>query len=263
MLLGITRGERPRFAYSADGYDWTPAGPAPHGGSLLRAPDGTFYLAWSSGARADKGFSYASSKDPLQWGAPQKIEIMATQNALDVVDPHLYWDAAASQFIVTWASTMAANSIQAFQEEVDNNPRIFYATTRDFQTFSEPALLFDPNYSVKDAVLLKDGNRFVLLHNDNTIPMQELRVAFGTNPLGPWGPSRDAFTDKFIQEPAAIQLRGEWWIYAANTKTGAGGLMKTRDFWSFTEAGAVHLPNGLATVLEVPRSVLDRLLKGR
>ena len=54
---------------------------------------------------------------------------------------------------------MAANSIQSFQEEVDNNPRIFYATTRDFETFSDPALLFDPNYSVKDAVLLNDGRQ--------------------------------------------------------------------------------------------------------
>ena len=58
---------------------------------------------------------------------------------------------------------------------MDNNPRIFYATTRDFETFSDPALLFDPNYSVKDAVLLNDGNRLALLHNDNTTPMQNLR----------------------------------------------------------------------------------------
>jgi len=261
VLLAITQGENPRFAYSADGYKWTLAKPAPHGGSLLRAPDGTFYAVWSSGASGDKSFSYASSKDLLHWSAPQKVEIMAKQNALDVVDPHLYWDAAASQFIVTWASTMAANSIQAFQEEVDNNPRIFYATTRDFQTFSDPALLFDPNYSVKDAVLLKDGNKFALLHNDNTFPMQSLRVAFGPNPLGPWGPSRDAFTDKFVQEPAAIRLGEEWWIYTADTKTGAAGILKTRDFWTFTEASAVSLPVGIATVLEIPRSVLYRLLK--
>src|SRR6202034_1624512 len=98
------------------------------------------------------------------------VRIAAQQNALDVSSPHLYWDADHTQFIVTWASTMAANSIQAFQEEVDANPRIWYATTRDFQSFSEPKLLFDPNYASKDGVLLKAGSTFALLHTDNTIP---------------------------------------------------------------------------------------------
>lgn len=278
VLLAAAAADGLRFASSTDGYQWTTI-LSPRGGSrltvadlrnpcLLRAPDGGFHLIWSSGARGDKSFSYSSSKDLLTWTPPRRIEIMAKQNALDVVSPHLYYDGKEGRFLVTWASTMAANSIQSFQEEVDNNPRIWYATTRDFQDFTEPELLFDPNYSVKDAVLLKDAAPetsagFALLHNDNTTPMQSLRVAFSATPLGPWGPSRDAFTGKFVEAPAAIQLGGEWWIYDTNSKTGATGLMKTRDFWTFTDSGTIHFPDGLrmAGVLEVPRSVLDKLLK--
>jgi pectinesterase len=256
-----------RFASSTDGFHWTANGgprlaiPGMQNPSLLRGPGGIFHVLWSSGARGDKSFSYSASSDLAAWTPPRRIEIMAKQNALDVVSPHLYYDAGHRQYIVTWASTMAANSIQAFQEEVDNNPRIWYATTRDFLEFTEPKLLFDPNYASKDGVLLKDGTGFALLHTDNTIPMHRLRVAFGDTPLGPWGPSRDAFTEKFFETPAAIQLNGEWWIYDTNSKTGATGLMKTRDFWTFTDFGTIHFPDGLrmAGVLEVPRSVLDKL----
>lgn len=269
LLVAAIAADGLHFFRSADGYQWLAAGDSQlvdadiRSASLIRTPDGAFHAVWSSGARGDKSFRYASSKDLRKWIEPRRIEIMAKQNALDVVSPHLFWDAGRSQFIVTWASTMAANSIQAFQEEVDTNPRIWYATTRDFQNFSDPKLLFDPNYASKDGVILKDGTRFALLHTDNTIPMHRLRVAFSETPLGPWGPSRDAFTEKFFENPEAIRLGGEWWIYDTNSRTGATSLMKTRDFWTFTDCGTIHFPDGLrmAGVLEVPRSVLDKLLK--
>jgi pectinesterase len=269
LLAPAASAEGLRFAYSTDGIRWSTAGGARlaiagmQDPSLLRARDGNFHVIWSSGVRGDKSSSYASSQDLITWTPPRRIEIMAKQNALDVVSPRLSYDADNGRYIVTWASTMGANSIQAFQEEVDTNPRIWYATTSDFQSFSDPKLLFDPNYASKDGVILKEGKAFALLHTDNTIPMHRLRVAFGETPLGPWRPSRDAFTEKFVEIPTAIQIGGEWWIYSTNSKTGATSLTKTRDFWTFTDSGAIHFPDGLRMngVLEVPRSVLDPLLK--
>jgi hypothetical protein len=267
LLAAAIAADGLHFLQSSDGYQWFFAGntnladAGMHSASLIRAPDGLFHLVWSSGQRGDKGFRYAASKDLRKWTEPRRIEIMAKQNALDLVSPHLYYDAGHAQCIVTWASTMAANSIQAFQEEVDNNPRIWYSTTSDFQNFSDPKLLFDPNYSVKDAMLINDGARFALLHNDNSTPMLSLRVAFSDAPLGPWGPSRDAYTAKFYENPVAIQFAGEWWIYAAKTASRATALQKTRDFWTYTDAGTVRFPVGLrmAAVLEVPGSIANRL----
>jgi pectinesterase len=269
LLAAAIAADGLHFLRSKNGYEWIAAGDSRltdadmRNASLIRTPDGSFHAVWSSGARGYKSFRYASSTDLRKWTEPRRIEIMAKQSALDVVSPHLFWDAGRGQFIATWASTMAANSIQAFQEEVDTNPRIWYSTTRDFQSFADPKLLFDPNYASKDGVLLKDGMKFALLHTDATIPMHRLRVAFGETPLGPWGPSRDAFTEKFFEDPAAIQLDGEWWIYDTNSKTGVTGLMKTHDFWSFTDSGTIHFPDGLrmAGVMEVPGSVLDKFMK--
>jgi hypothetical protein len=223
-----------------------------------------FHLVWATGLKGDKGFGYAASRDLVHWSDQRYIEIMAKENALDLASPHLFYDQTERRFVVTWASTIAQNAIQAFQEEVENNPRIWYATTRDFQTFSDPQVLFDPNYSVKDAMLLKNGARFALVHNDNARPMQSLRVAFSDGLLGPWGPRSDAFTARFTDSPAAVKLGEEWWIYDANTQTGAAGLVKTRGFQEFTDAsGHVQAPLNmrLISIVEAGRALLQGLLK--
>ena len=149
----------------------------------------------------------------------------------------------------TSACTLARNAIQAFQEDVEHNPRIWYATTRDFAAFSAPKLLFDNNYAVRDAQILRDGARYILLHNDNSRPMQNLRAAFSSSPLGPWGPSTNAFTAKGAESPAAIQSGGEWWIYHSGNSPG---LIRTRDFITFADSSAqLNLPDAAA-----PLSVL-------
>jgi pectinesterase len=213
---------------------------------IFRAADGVVHAVWGS----DKRLAHSTSQDLVTWSAPNFADIMAGKNALDLNSPNLFYD--GSQFIVTWSCTIARNFIQAFQEDVETNPRIWYATTRDFETFSEPLLLFDNNYAVRDAQILQVGTRYALLHNDNTWPMQNLRVAFADSPLGPWGPSSDAFTAKGTASPAAIRVGGEWWIYHS------GGLVRTRDFWSFAE---VPLPAGVRplSVIEVPRALATAL----
>ena len=213
---------------------------------IFRAPDGIFHAVRAAGKR----LAHATSQDPVHWSAPKVTDIMAGKNALDLSSPNVFHD--GSQFIVTWSCTIARNFIQAFQEDVENNPRIWYATTRDFETFSEPQLLFDNNYAVRDAQILRLGTRYALLHNDNTWPMQNLRVAFADSPLGPWGPSSDAFTAKGTASPAAVRSGDEWWIYHSN------GLVRTRDFWSFTK---VPLPATVRpiSVIEVPRALAAAL----
>lgn len=262
------------LAYTTNGLKWTAiARPllAPSVGQkemrdprMIQGPNGQFHLVWASGTRGDTGFGYASSRDLSEWPDERYEDIMKDQNALDLASPNLFYDEVSRRFVVTWASTIARNFIQSFQEEVENNPRIWYATTRDFNDFSAPELFFDPNYSVRDGVILDLGGHVVLLHNDNTRPMLDLRMASASTPFGPWGPSGDTFTAKFTESPAAIQLGREWWIYFFNTQTGTVGLTRTRDFRTFTEAAEpVEFPPGLrpTSILQVRRSVVERLAR--
>jgi pectinesterase len=213
---------------------------------IFRAQDGVVHAIWPDAQR----LAHATSLDLVHWSAPKFTDIMAGKNALDLNSPDIFHD--GNRFIVTWSCTIAKNFIQAFQQDVESNPRIWYATTRDFETFSDPQLLFDNNYAVRDAQILQLGTRYALLHNDNTWPMQNLRVAFSDSPRGPWGPSTDAFSAKGTALPAGIRSGDEWWIYHS------GGLVRTRDFWGFAE---VPLPAAIrpVSVIEVPRAMAAAL----
>ncbi len=223
------------LAYSLDADKWEPlrASFPMIDPSLVQGPDGVFQLVWATG---DKGLGYAASKDLIHWSAQKHFDFMAKENAIDVRNPSVFYDAASSQFLITWASTIRDNFFQSYQEEVDDNPRLWYTATRDFEAFSPAKVWFEPGYSVQRAVLLKDGARYALLHQDSRRSMQELRVAFGNSPLGPWGPSSDTFPRTTC--PSALRLGDEWLI---------------------TPAVKFPAEDCFTTMIEVPRSMLDAL----
>src|SRR5690606_24941028 len=75
------------LAYSEDGYHWSDLGgpflkPEVGEGKLMRdpsmvkGPDGTFHLVWTTAWRGDRGFGYASSKDLLHWSEQKFIPAM-------------------------------------------------------------------------------------------------------------------------------------------------------------------------------------------
>jgi len=235
------------LAWSAGG-QWTVTRailPAP-ASRIFRGPGDTFYAVWADGKR----LAISTSGDLLTWSTPLISEVMAGRDSRDFNAPNLFHD--GKQFIVTWSCTMGKNFIQAFQEDVEDNPRIWYATTRDFQVFSDPQLLFDNNYAVREAQILSLDGRFALLHSDVTGPVKGVRAAFAGTPLGPWGPSGDAITAKGTGAPAGIRSGDEWWLYHS------GGMVRTRDFWNFTE---VALPAAMRpiSVIEVPKATANLL----
>ena len=202
--------------------------PTPPYRNVGRVPRGDYFAVWVDG----KQLAYASSPDLKTWSAPRTRDMMAGLNALDLDAPNVFYDDSGKQFIVTWSCTLARNAVQAFQEDVEHNPRIWYATTKDFTSFSESKLLFDNNYAVREAQILKLAGRYALLHNDQTGPMQNIRLAFSESPMGPWGPSTDAITPKGTHAPYGMEFGGEWWIFHS------GGVLKTRDFWTFTQVSS-------------------------
>src|SRR5262249_2250032 len=129
----------------------------------------------------------------------------------------------------------------------------------------EPArLFFEPGFSVIDGCIIRDGNRYVLIHKDNTRPERNLRVAFGESPAGPWHGASEPFTDHFTEGPTALKIGEDWLIYYDAYRAKKYGAAKTRDFKTFTDISSqVFFPEGHkhGTVLQVPRSDVDYVLK--
>lgn len=263
-----------RFLYSYNGYHWTNVPGTfleAHMGtneefrdpSLTRGPDGVFRLVWTAGWHGDRGFGYASSKDLIHWSEQQFIPVMTNEpTTVNVWAPEIFYDPANRQFVIAWASTIPGRFPDDLEKH-DNNHRLYYTTTRDFQNFAPEKLFYDPGFSVIDPFILKDGERYVLVCKDNSRPNLNLRVAFGKTALGPWTDVSGPLTEKFTEGPCALKIDDDWLIYFDAYRESIYGAIKTRDFKTFTNiTSEVSFPAGHkhGTALRVPRDILEGLL---
>jgi hypothetical protein len=263
-----------RFLYSDDGYRWRNVPEAflkPKVGgsrlmrdpSIVRSPGGMFHLVWTTGWQKDQGFGYARSQDLVHWSEQRFIPVMEHEpTTVNVWAPELFYDEPNKQFIICWASTIPGR-FPDHLEPHDNNQRMYYTTTRDFETFAPAKLFFDPDFSVIDCVIVKDGDRYVLVLKDNSRPQRSLRVAFGKSPLGPWTDVSPPFTENFTEGPSVLKLGDDWVIYYDAYRREIYGAARTRDFQRFDDITKdVSFPKGHkhGTALAIDKRELDVLL---
>ena len=185
------------LAWSRDGLNWTPvAENAPllrpeigedrlmRDPSICQGPDGTFHLVWTS-SWTDRIIGYASSPDLIHWSRQKAIPVMTHEaDAHNCWAPEVFYDDAEDLFYILWATTIPGRHAEVATSESEKglNHRIYYTTTRDFETFSPTALYFDPGFSVIDAAIARnphDGEYLMVVKNENSAPAEKnLRVTF-------------------------------------------------------------------------------------
>lgn len=233
--------------------------------SIVQGPDGTFRLVFTSAWKGTKTFGYASSTDLIHWSGQKTIPVMQHEpTTVNVWAPELFYDDEAEQFIIIWASTVPGR-FEKGQEAEDNNHRMWYTTTNDFQTFTETKLFLDPGFSVIDCVIVKRAKEdYVLVLKDNTRPERNIKVAFAKHPLGPYSKPSAPFSPNFTEGPTVAKVGDDYLIYYDQYREKIYGARRTKDFVTFTDAtGDVHLPQGHkhGTIFTVKKGVLKNLLK--
>ncbi|UFH52692.1 hypothetical protein [Spirosoma sp. KNUC1025] len=142
---------------------------------------------------------------------------------------------------------------------------MYYATTKDFQTFAPTKLFLDPKFSVIDAVIVKRKPAdYVLVLKDNTRPERNIKVAFGSKATGPYTNVSGPFTKKFTEGPSVAKVGDDWLIYFDSYQAKSYNAVRTRDFKTFTDAaGQISVPEGHkhGTIFKVKKKVLKGLLK--
>lgn len=264
-----------RLAYSYDGYHWkdfdttfikpTLDSNVMRDPSIAQGPDGTFHLVFTSAWKGTKTFGYASSKDLLHWSEQRTVPVMQHEpTTVNVWAPELFYDDEAKQFIIIWASTVPFRFPKG-QEDENNNHRMWYTTTKDFQTFSPTQLFLDPGFSVIDCEIIKRAkNDYVLVLKDNTRPARNIKVAFAQSPLGPYSKASEAFTPSFTEGPTVANVKDGYLVYYDQYREKIYGAMKTTDFKTFSDATKeVRLPQGHkhGTVFMVKKSFFKKLQK--
>jgi hypothetical protein len=266
------------LASSSDGYHWADLGGPylkPEIGkqkvmrdpSVVQGPDGTFHLVWTSSWKGDLGFGYASTKDFIHWSAEKFIPVMTFDTStVNVWAPELFYDNEKQDFIIVWASTISFKFEKGLEEE-RNNHRLYYTTTKDFVTFTDTKLYFDPGFSVIDAMIVKRGKKdYVLVHKDNTRPFRNIRVSFGISPLGPWSKSSEPFTPFKTEGPTVAKVGNDYLIYFDSYGDKKYGAVKTSDFKTFKDVSSeISLPEGHkhGTIFRVDEKIVEALKKSR
>lgn len=264
------------YLYSEDAYNWTRIEKTflqPEIGnqkvmrdpSMVQGPDGTYHLVWTASWRGDLGFGYASTKDLINWSEQRLIPTMEHDTStVNVWAPELYYDQDDDRFIIIWASTIPYKFEKGIEDE-DNNHRMYYTTTEDFETFTETKLFLDPGFSVIDAVIVRRAaDDFVLVLKDNTRPNRNMKVAFGKSPLGPWKDISEPFTGYLTEGPTVVKPGEDYLIYFDEYRTKTYGAVSTRDFVTFeTITDRISVPDGHkhGTIFRAKQSILNGLLE--
>jgi hypothetical protein len=265
-----------RLLYSYDGYQWKDLDTVflrPEIGiqkimrdpSMLQGPDGTFHLVWTTDWTGGNGFGYASSKDLLHWSKEEYLPVMKNEpTVVNVWAPELFYDDATAQFIIVWASTIPFRFEKGVEEE-NNNHRLYYTATKDFKTFTDTKLFYDPGFSSIDAEIVQLSNeKYVLVLKDNTRPERDIKVAFASSPLGPYSKASAAFTQNYTEGPTVAKLRNkQWLIYYDAYREKIFGARKTSDFIHFIDATKeIDVPKNHkhGTVLMVSRKTIKKLI---
>ena len=275
-----------RFIYSYDGWHWDSIPGTwlkPEVGkqrvmrdpSIIRTPDGTFHLVWTSSWRGDRGFGYASSKDLKHWSPQRFIEVMTDTTTINVWAPELFWDEDKQQAVIIWASCIPGKYPDG-QEEHKNNHRLYYTTTKDFQHFAPAKLMIEPGFSCIDATLVKRGKKnYVMVLKDNTRPERDIKVAYAKSPYGPWSKASEPFTGKMMEGPTVLKLdekivnsnsvnsKSGWLIYYDRYQLKDFGAHYTTDFVKFEDVSKqVKVPvlHKHGTIFKAPERLVYNLL---
>ena len=173
-------GDGLHLAYSTDGYNWQALKndsiflrPTAGKDKLMRDPciirggDGKFHMVWTVSWN-ERGIGYASSEDLLNWSEQQYVPVMEHEpGARNTWAPEITYDYKKKEYMIYWATSITGLYPET-QSAEDNayNHRMYYVTTKDFKTFSDTKLLYEPGFNEIDATIVKDKNRFEMFLKD-------------------------------------------------------------------------------------------------
>jgi hypothetical protein len=238
------RGDGLRLAHSHDGLHWGAIGggkvflpPTVGGGSfrdphVMRDPNDTYHLVWTTtcvpwaeaNCIQDRGLGHATSKDLVQWSAADYIVI--DLEVEHVWAPETFYDTSNQQYVLFWSSPIDENPQAADAHD------IYYLTTPDFKTFSEPAIFYaQPDRNFIDATIktMADGSYLMLL-KDEADGQKNLRALRSTSLLGPnaWTslPSAPLTGNYAAEGPSLLERNGELYTYFDKYGEGAYGALR-------------------------------------
>jgi beta-xylosidase len=234
---------------------------------IIRTKDGIFHMVWTAGW-TEKGIGYAWSKDLVNWSDQKYLEVMAHEdNARNCWAPEIIFDEKEKQFLIFWSTTVTGRfSETEAQAESKYNHRIYCTTTKNFESFSETMLFYEPGFNVIDATIARDRNRYVMFIKDETVsPSQKnIRIAFSKSLYGPYGKASVPITGNYWAEGPTVLKNGKGWtVYFDKYREHSYGAVRSSDLRKWEDlSGAISFPEGTrhGTIFKIRGAELRKIL---
>ncbi len=238
---------------------------------IIKGADSLYHMVWTD-SWTDRGIGYASSKDLINWSDQIQLMVMDKEpTAQNCWAPELTYDETTKTYILYWATTIPNRFPQAdtSDEGKKNNHRIYYQTTKDFKTYSDTKVLYDPGFSIIDATIVKDGNKFLMFFKDETRePVQKnLHIAYSQKLTGPFVSPTPKITGEYWAEgPTTLKIGQKWFVYFDKYLDHKYGVITSIDLKNWTDVSdMLKMPEGIrhGTVLKITAQELVKLQQVR
>lgn len=201
---------------------------------LLRCPDGKFRMV-ATVSWTKRPFTYWESTDLVNWENETLVDI-APANASKTWAPELIYDEEQEQYMCYWTA------------EVNNDwntASIYYATTKDFQTWSEAKPLYQQfengnQVGILDANITKVNGQYVMLFRYN----DAIHKAVATSCTGPYTYVSEVNNEN-VEGPFMWALNdGSGYAYMFDYFGGSAGfgLLTTTDLTNWTRITNTNSP---------------------
>ncbi len=267
------------LAYSIDGYQWQTLRsdssflkPVAGKDKLMRdpcivqSPDGMFHMVWTVSWN-ERGIGYANSRDLLTWSEQRYIPVMEHEpNARNCWAPEIIYDKPSDSFMVFWATTIL-DRFPETQSKKENayNHRMYFVTTKDFKSFSETKLLYEPGFNVIDATIIPHGGRYIMFVKDETIepPKKNIRIATSGSLTSGYSAAGEPITgDYWAEGPTCLRAGNQWIVYFDKYRDHRIGAVASSDLKTWTDISSqVSFPEGVrhGTAFRVSADVFREL----
>jgi hypothetical protein len=186
--------------------------------------------------------------------------------------PEIFFDAASSEFVVVWASTIEGRFPETLATgERGRNHRLYSFRTKDFQTIAPTQLFYDPGFLVIDAALFEPlpvspgATRYAMVVKNETRfpPAKNIYLTFAPTLQGPWSaPSAPFSGQEWAEGPTIVRIGDSWYVYFDEYRASRYGAVRSKDLQSWeTITDMCSFPKGMkhGTVFRAAAQHVDAL----
>ena len=169
--------------------------------------------------------------------------------------------------MIFWSTTIPGRFPET-DESGDNglNHRMYYVTTKDFETFTKTSLLYDQGFNVIDGTLTKHDGKYYLFLKDETRhpPEKNIRISVSSELTGGYDKPTPPITGNYWAEgPSIVHLEDFWIVYFDKYRKHKMGAVRSTNLQDWDDiSDLISFPKGTrhGTVLKVSEEIIENLL---